>query len=443
MYIMDLYKISEPDYSHINIAQLYTKYRENRSAVMQYVHDVTYPKFLPWEKARFLKAPSGFTNEEAWFIAHDLRSANAQELPVRTPRGEHFIWTRLNYTDQYLNQFDLYMGGHFLTQQARLGASEQQSFLTRGVLEEAIASSQLEGASVTRKQAKEMIAENRTPRDKSEWMAYNNYQMMLKITATYKDVPLSLNLLLEMHQILAAHTMPEDDIGRWRQDADGITIGPDLSPITTFVPPANAFLMQELPRLLTFANTNDPEHFMHPIIKAIVLHFWVAYLHPFVDGNGRMARALFYWLLHKYDYGLATYIPLSTVIKRAPIQYSDAYVYSEQDSNDFTYFYDYHMKKLKVALDDFLAYVEKQRGENRQIDSLLDQYAVLNPRQKQIMHYLLSNQHHRVSMTSHATLNKVSLGTALADLKHLQRAGLVFPAAEGRFVYYYAKPLQG
>lgn len=439
---MELFKISEPDYSRIDFPKLYARYRENRSAVMQYVHSVTYPKYLPWEKARFIVPPVGFTAEESWHIAHDLRSANAQTLPVRTPKNEHFTWTRLNYTDQYLNQFDLYMGGHFLTQQSRLSTSEQQSFLTRGVLEEAIASSQLEGASVTRKQAKDMIAENRTPKDKSEWMAHNNYQMMLKITSVYKDAPLSLDLLLEMHRILAAHTMDETDIGRWREDADEVTIGPDLSPLTTFIPPDNAFLTQELPRLIAFANTNDSEHFMHPIIKAIVLHFWVAYLHPFVDGNGRMARALFYWLLHKYDYGLATYIPLSTVIKRAPIQYSDAYVYSEQDDNDFTYFYDYHMKKLKVALDDFLNYVEKQRNENLHIDTLLESYAILNSRQKQIMHYLLSNQHHRVSMTSHATLNKISIGTALADLKHLQQVGLIFALPEGRFVYYYAKPLQ-
>ncbi len=443
MYAMDIFTIREPNYSRIDFPALYTRYRESRPAVMQYVHDVTYPAYLPWEKARFIKPPQGFTSEESWYIAHDLRSANAQELPIRTPDGEYFTWTRLNYTDQYLNQFDLYMGGHFLTQQARLNTSEQQSFLTRGVLEEAIASSQLEGASVTRKQAKDMIAENRTPRDKSEWMAYNNYQMMQKITAVYKDAPLSLELLLEMHRILATHTMDEADIGRWRQDDDQVTIGPDLSPLTTFVPPKNVFLMRELPRLIAFANTNDPEHFMHPIIKAIVLHFWVAYLHPFVDGNGRMARALFYWLLHKYDYGLATYIPLSTVIKRAPIQYSDAYIYTEQDNNDFTYFYDYHMKKLKIALDDFLGYVERQRNENRQIDNLLESYAVLNMRQKQIMHYLLSNQHHRVSMTSHATLNKISIGTALTDLKHLQKVGLVFPIPEGRFVYYYAKPLQG
>ena len=386
---MDLVKIKEPDYSRINFPALYTRYRENRPAVMQYVHDVTYPHYLPWEKARFVAPPAGFSPEESWYIAHDLRTANAQELPIRTPKHEHFTWTRLNYTDQYLNQFDLYMGGHFLTQQARLNTGEQQSFLTRGVLEEAIASSQLEGASVTRKQAKDMIAENRTPQNISEWMTYNNYQMMLKITSVYKHAPLSLDLLLEMHTILAAHTMPDDDIGRWRQDADNVTIGPDLSPVTTFVPANNAFLMQELPRLITFANTNNSEHFMHPIIKAIVLHFWVGYLHPFVDGNGRMARALFYWLLHKYDYGLATYIPLSTVIKRAPIQYSNAYVYSEQDNNDFTYFYDYHMKKLKIALDDFLAYVEKQRNENRHIDSLLESYAILNSRQKQIMHYLL------------------------------------------------------
>lgn len=435
---MSVVRILEPDYSRID-DDLFSKYRDHRREILDFVHDISYPKYIGWDKARFLKPPTDFTIEEAWYMAHEIRTANALPLPIRTPQNEYFKWVRLNYTDQYLNQFDMLMGGQFLTSRVRITASEQQSFLTRGVIEEAIASSQLEGASVTRKDAKEMIAEQRAPRDKSEWMILNNYRMMSRITEVYKDVPLSRELLLEMHRVVSANTMEEADIGRFRADADNITVGSLTD--TTYIPPKHAFLMQELDTLISFANDEDPEHFLHPIIKAIVLHFWIGYLHPFVDGNGRIARALFYWLLLKKGYWLSTYVPISTVIKRAPIQYSDAYVFSEQDDNDFTYFFDYHMQKIKRALDEFLQYVETQQSENDQIDRLLAMRGRLNERQKQVMHYLLSSTRHRVSITSHSNLNNISLNTARRDLMELQKAGLLFSARSGKFVYFYAKPI--
>jgi len=435
---MDFYRISQPDYSQIDLRGLFDKYQTHKPQVLRYVQDVTYPTYLPWEKARFKKPPEGFTPEEAWFLVQEIRTAGAQTLPIKTPSNENFRWTRLNYTDQYLNKFDLFMGGQFMTTRVRISSSEQQTFLTRGVIEEAIASSQLEGASVTRKAAREMLAENRLPRGKSEWMIHNKYQMMTKITEIYKDVPLSVELLLEMHRLISTNTMDEADIGRFREDKDNITVGSTTK--TTYIAPPHEFMVKELASLINFANDEDPANFMHPVIKAIILHFWTGYLHPFVDGNGRIARALFYWLLLKKNYWLSTYVPISTVIKQAPIQYSDAYVYTEQDHNDFTYFYDYHMKKIKKALDEFLAYVERQRAENAEVDRLLETRGRLNERQKQAMHYLLSNQRHYVTVTSHRSLNRISLNTARHDLLQLQKLGLIFPIRSGKYIRYYSKP---
>lgn len=441
-HLMEYFHISQPDKSRIDFSTLFERYQECQDEMRDYINKITSPIYLPWEKARFITPPSTLTSEEAWYIGREVRTINGDILPIRNEQERHFVWTRLAYTDHYLHDFDMHIGGHqIFVNKVRLTASENQTYLARSVIEEAIASSQLEGASVTRKDAKAMIAENRLPRDKDEWMIYNNYQMMLKITDVYKDVPMSKELLLEMHRLLTNNTMPESDIGRWRLDEDKVTLGPEMSPIITYTPPSHTFLMRELPRLIAFANDDDHRQFMHPIIKAIALHFWVGYLHPFVDGNGRIARALFYWYLLKKDYWLATYIPISTVIKRAPIQYSDAYVYSEQDNLDFTYFFDYHMRKIKTALEEFLAFVEKQKKENEMINKLLDSKARLNERQKQIMHYLTSNQQHHVSITSHSSLNNVSTQTARRDLLELQKLGLVFSLRNGKYVYYYAKPL--
>jgi Fic family protein len=436
---MELFQISRPDDSRVKFDDLYLRFAQNMPEVLEYVKKITYPKYLPWEKARFLDTPTGFNAEEAWTIGRTFRTANAKPTPIRTKEGGFFGVVRLDHTDQYLNKFDMMLGGHFMAQKPILTVSEQNKFLARGILEEAIASSQLEGANVTRKAAREMIAINRPAANVSEWMILNNYHAMQRITDTYKDVPLSTELLLELHKILCQNTMADADMARLRQDKDDITVGNDQ--YNTFIPPDHEFVKRNLEDMIDYANDDSEENFVHPIIKAIHLHFWVGYLHPFVDGNGRIARAVFYWYLLRKNYWLATYIPISTVIKRGPKQYSDAYIYSEQDNNDLTYFVEYNLRRIMSSVDDFINYVEEQRAENKRIDKTLSSKAMLNDRQKQIIHYLQSNQSNYVTMTTHSTLNNISINTARKDIGDLGKLSLIFPIRHGKYIRYFIKPL--
>ena len=65
--------------------------------------------------------------------------------------------------------------------------------------------------------------------------------------------------------------------------------------------------------------------FLHPVIRSILLHFWVAYDHPFVDGNGRNARALFYWSMLRHGFWLAEFFSISHEILKAPRKYYRAF----------------------------------------------------------------------------------------------------------------------
>ena len=74
--------------------------------------------------------------------------------------------------------------------------------------------------------------------------------------------------------------------------------------------------------LCDFANEDeDGEPFIHPVVRAILLHFWLAYDHPFEDGNGRTARILFFWLMQQRGYWLIEYLPISPIIRKAPAKY--------------------------------------------------------------------------------------------------------------------------
>ena len=108
-------------------------------------------------------------------------------------------------------------------------------------------------------------------------------------------------------------------------------------------PPPAEQLDERMAAMCDFANGKIPNHFIHPVVRAIILHFWLAYDHPFVDGNGRTARALFYWLMLRNNYWLFEFISISQIIRKAPIKYGRAFLYTETDDNDLTYFILYHL----------------------------------------------------------------------------------------------------
>ena len=190
--------------------------------------------------------------------------------------------------------------------------------------------------------------------------------------------------------------------------------------------------------MFEYANDKESKEFIHPVVKAILLHFWIGYLHPFVDGNGRLARALFYWYLLRKGYWTFMYLPISSIIKRSPVQYSMAYTYAEQDELDATYFYDYHIRKILQSIEEFDSYISRIVSENKKIDSVLKESIVLNERQKQLLYYLVSEGNEaNVTIGSHQTLNNISRQTAYRDLKYLKTKELLTTKSVGKFTRYF------
>jgi Fic family protein len=168
-----------------------------------------------------------------------------------------------------------------------------------------------------------------------------------------------------------------------------------------------------------------------------MIHFWIGLLHPFEDGNGRLARILFYWYMLKKEYWAFAYLSLSEKIKKSSIQYAMAYVYSEQDGCDLTYFINYNIDKLKLARKDFQAYVKAKIDENRSIISLSQKEYGFNERQIKLLQYLYQNVQSRTNISAHQKLFSVKKLTAINDLKMLIEKGFLVKRKQGRNVYYY------
>ncbi len=442
--MLQQYKLSKPDLSSLSEAVINEKIKDKIDIFRESVYRLSEPIYYFWDKIQYsTKIPQGITPKEFWYFAKRVRKYASRKTIIKAENGENYSWLRLSYTDEILHKLDMQLGTNQLAILSRssFDAEQKKKFLTKSIMEEAIASSQLEGAATTTSMAKKILAEKRTPKDKSERMIVNNYKTMQVLNQEYKNKKLSHEILFDLHRLITKDTLDQDKQGRYRRDSDKITINDQLQYIY-YVPPSQAFVEKEIEKLILFANDADSGGFVHPIIKAIFLHFWIGILHPFCDGNGRLARTIFYWYLLKAGYGAMQYLPISLVIKEAPIQYGMAYIYSEQDDFDLTYFYDFHMRKLIQALDNFKAYLQRKIEQNKNVQNLFSAKYSLNPRQIQALHYLLvQGETSYVNPSSYEALCGISRTTAIKDLKTIELIGLVKSKKIGKYVRYYATNL--
>lgn len=436
-------QIETPDISSVSTARLGELLRNG--GVRKLVQKADAPVYYHWEKIKHWPMPEGVTAVEVWAFIKFVRKevVDRKRSVVVGEKGQAFTWTPwLPGLEEFLHQIDMKLGGDLFISEGQLGSEAQQHrLLSRGIIEEAIASSQLEGAHTSRKAAKQMILERRKPRNNDEQMIANNYQAMRLIEDELKDKKLDEDTLLTLHKILTANTSEDKgESGRYRRDEDDIVVGDNMFKDEIYhIPPKEDFVRNEIQRFIAYANNDLKDNsFVHPVIKAIILHFWIGYLHPFTDGNGRMARALFYWYLLREKYWAFGYLPLSKVIKNSPIQYRDAYMYTEQDDNDLTYFIDYNIKKITQAKKEFELYAEGKRKENKHMARLARGTYQLNERQIQLLRYFYKNKDATTSVTTHAKVYEISRLTAMKDLKQLEQKGFVVHRKIARTIYYSA-----
>jgi len=399
-----------------------------------YIEAVNKPVYLYWDKARYKRRPKGLLPEEFWALIKLLRRYSTARVatPVRTEDKKIFSWQPLPDTAALLHQIDMQLGGKLESAFMDDGANRQR-FISRGIMEEAIASSQLEGANTTRKAAKRMILEKREPSNKSDRMILNNYDAMVMVEERLRHEKLTMRTILDLHATLTRETIDPGDVGRVRRDRDEVVVADVASGETYHIPPSEKFLKSELKKLVAYANDEATDsQFVHPVIKAIILHFWIAFLHPFTDGNGRLARTLFYWYLLRHQYWAFTYLPLSRVIKKSPVQYRDAYVYSEQDENDLTYFIDYNLRKIEQAKREFENYVKRKERENRRMTQVGRAKYGMNDRQIQLLRFLHKDPSSTTTIRAHARVYGLSRLTAAKDLHGLEDMGFLESHRVGR-----------
>lgn len=398
----------------------------------QLVNDVN-ENYLYWDKVKYLKVPKEVTPEEVWAIAKIRRS----NTPYRVSFGKYeFTWFLNTKIQELLHLFDLNIGGN-LESQGIIPRDEKNRYLISSIMEEAIASSQIEGAITTRKQAKDMLRKNSTPRNKSEQMILNNFITIQKIIE-WKNENLTIEKLLEIHRLVSSKTLdnPSDE-GTFRVDNEVKVIDVIDGEIVHY-PPDHIEIALLIQQLITYFNAPATGAFVHPIIKASVIHFMIGFIHPFVDGNGRTARALFYWFLLKNGYWLTEYMSISRMILKSKTQYAKAFLYTETDQNDLTYFILYQLKTMKLAFDSLKEYINRKIEEKRQVNDFL-RISQINERQALILKWIYEEPSLVLTVKELQTRLLISNQTARTDLQGLYELGYLEQLSINRKTQAFAR----
>ena len=256
--------------------------------VMSAIQDIN-QKYLYWSDVKYKKA-GNLTDKELWAA---VRVSRFSQYAYIWPEYQICVPVT-NQMQELCHYFDMNFGGVWGTDSI-IPKEGRERFLTSSIMEEAIASSQIEGAATTRKVAKDMLRRNISPRNRAEQMIHNNYEAIRYISEN-KQSGLTPDFILRLHEIMTENTLDNpDDAGRFRS-TDDVVVQNVIDGEVIHTPPKYTEIPGFINSLCDFANIErNGGKFLHPIIKAITIHFLLAFYHPFTDDHGITAMALFYW----------------------------------------------------------------------------------------------------------------------------------------------------
>ena len=399
---------------HELLESLATPLNEDIASVVDRINE----EYEYWDTIKYKRCPKGCSAKNLWTHVKASRTKSA----IRVWPKYNIVLGLTNHMQRMCHEFDMNFGGACGTSSI-IPNDSKEHYQVSSLMEEAIFSSQMEGASTTRQAAKEMLRKRMTPKDKSQQMIANNYQT-IQFVVQHQDTPLTVELLQHIHHLMTENTLENpEDVGRFRTN-DEVVVENGITHEIVHRPPSHTEIPSFVNDLCTFFNEKQSQVFIHPIIRGIIIHFMIAYMHPFVDGNGRTARALFYWYMLKQKYWLMEYLSVSKVIAKSKKSYEKSFLYTEADNNDMGYFVAYNLRMLALSFKQLQDYLKRKQEERKAANAFL-KLGDLNARQAQIIKMFVDNPKEVITVKDIQSRFLISATTAKGDIMGLLARGLI------------------
>lgn len=407
-------KLTQEDYLRLFLNNGYRKDSDVNILIDKANEDYEY-----WDTIKYKKRPEFCSAEELW-----KRIKASRILMTKYTWDKYAV--SFGFTDKMqrlCHEFDMNFGQGW-KHHTEITEDSKKQYLKSSLMEEAIYSSMMEGAATTRQVAKEMLRKNKQPKDRSQQMIVNNYKT-IQFISNHKDTSLSIEMLLEIHRLMTDKTLKnENDSGRFRTIEDNVVVYNVMEGETVHTPPDAREIQQFAKDLCDYFNDSNSTSFLHPIIRGIIIHFMIGFYHPFVDGNGRTARALFYWYMLKQGYWMTEYLSISRVIAKSKKSYEKAYLYSEVDDLDLGYFINYNLKVLEQAYCELKDYIQRKQLEKRNSYQYM-RLGHINERQAQVIQLYVDEPNEVLTVKDLQDRFNISPTTAKQDIVSLVERGLL------------------
>jgi len=325
--------------------------------------------------------------------------------------------------------------GRLLGQMQALGFRLRDEAVLLTLTEDVVKSSEIEGEKLDREEVRSSIARRLGMNVGGLKAADRNVEgvveMMLDATRQY-DQPLTEERLFGWHASLfptARSGMRRIRVGMWRDDKGGpmqVVSGAVGRERVHFDAPVAARLEREMAGFLNWFNTG-PE--IDPVLKAGMAHFWFVTIHPFDDGNGRIARAIADLCLARSEQSSQRFYSMSAQIRQERGAYYDMLEKTQKDGMDITPWLTWFLGCLGRAIDGAETLLTSVLAKARFWESLGE--APMNERQRLVLNRLLDGFEGKLTTSKWAKLTKASPDTALRDIMDLVERGILVRSTEG------------
>lgn len=334
--------------------------------------------------------------------------------------------------------------GRLMGRMESLGFSQRDEALLRALTEEVVKSSEIEGEILNHDQVRSSIVRQLgmdiaglLPSDRR---VDGVVQMTLEATQNFAQ-PMSQKRLFLWHSALFPNVASNIKVGAWRDDANGpmqVVSGAIGRERVHYEAPSAERLEFEMAAFFNWVNqTGD----IDPVIIAANAHLWFVTIHPFDDGNGRVARAIADWVLARFENSSRRYYSMSAQIRRERKEYYDILERTQKGTLDITEWVLWFLRCLDRAIAEteiLLATVLKK-------DLFWKTHAhfAFNERQRLLLNKILDATFQgNLTSSKWAKLAKCSQDTSQRDIVELIDHGiLVKDTAGGRSTSYSLKEL--
>ena len=340
--------------------------------------------------------------------------------------------------------------GRLIGRMESLGFALRAEAVLQTLTEDVLKSSEIEGELLDKEQVRSSIARRLgmdiaglVPADRN---VEGVVEMMLDATQNFAE-PLTSERLFDWHAALfptGRSGMSKIIVGAWRDDANGpmqVVSGPIGHERIHFEAPAAAMVEPEMQAFLAWfeGHAAHGRTTIDPVLKAGIAHLWFVTIHPFDDGNGRIARAIADLALARSEASAQRFYSMSAQIRVERNAYYDALEATQKGDLDITAWLTWFLDCLDRAIDGAETVLASVMHKAR----FWEEHGAepFNDRQRNMLNRLLNGFEGKLNTSKWAKITKCSPDTALRDIEDLVKRGiLIKEAAGGRSTHYALAP---